>query len=109
MAYDFRRSADVGIASSALAWVCWYIMTVPPVTEDDADYVAPVSLGLAYPRLVRGAVARIAEAWEKSHTFVCKVRDGELALTDDRIRKLPQSQRDHLFEVMSANAQLTLF
>ena len=56
-----------------------------------------------------GAQTRIAKAWKVSPSMVARVRDGLSPLTDERIRKLPQSQRDHLFEVMSANAQLTLF
>lgn len=56
----------------------------------------------------RGAMARVAEAWNKSHQFVGKVRDNELALTDDRIRALPRAQRLHLFEVLDETSQLSL-
>ena len=53
MAYDYRRTSDTGITSSALAWACWYVMTIPPVTEDDADYVGLVGLGLVHPPFIR--------------------------------------------------------
>lgn len=55
----------------------------------------------------RGALTRIADAWSVSPTVVRKVRDGLAPLTDSRIRALPEAQRRHLFEVMSANSQLS--
>lgn len=56
-----------------------------------------------------GAIARIARAWGVSDSVVRKVRDGLAPLTDDRIRALPRAQRAHLFEVLDASAQLSLF
>ena len=56
-----------------------------------------------------GAVARIARAWDVSDSVVRRVRDGEAPLTDSRIRALPRAQREHLFEVLDATAQLSLF
>ena len=56
-----------------------------------------------------GAMSRIARAWGVSVTLVARVRDGLAPLTDDRIRALPRAQREHLFEVLDASAQLSLF
>lgn len=56
-----------------------------------------------------GAMSRIARGWGVSITMVVRVRDGFAPLTDDRIRALPKKQRGHLFEVLDATAQLSLF
>ena len=56
-----------------------------------------------------GAMSRIARAWDVSDQVVYNVRDGLAPLTDDRIRALPRAQREHLFEVLDASAQLSLF
>lgn len=56
-----------------------------------------------------GAIARIARTWAVSPSMVARVRDGLSPLTDERVRKLPQAQREHLFQVLDANAQLSLF
>ena len=56
-----------------------------------------------------GALARIARAWGVSDSVVRKVRDGDAPLTDSRIRALPRAQREHLFAVLDASAQLSLF
>lgn len=56
-----------------------------------------------------GAVARIARAWGVSDSVVRKVRDGDAPLTGSRIRALPRAQREQLFKVLDASAQLSLF
>ena len=55
----------------------------------------------------RGAMARIARAWDVSDQVVYNVRDGVSPLSDDRILALPRAQREHLHEVLSATAQLS--
>lgn len=54
-----------------------------------------------------GAMSRIARSWGVSITMVVRVRDGLAPLTDDRIRALPRAQREHLFEVLASNSQLS--
>ena len=56
-----------------------------------------------------GAVSRIARAWRVNDSVVRRVRDGLAPLTDDRIRALPRAQREQLFKVLDASAQLSLF
>ena len=52
-------------------------------------------------------MARIARAWDVSDQVVYNVRDGVSPLSDDRILALPRAQREHLYEVLSATAQLS--
>lgn len=55
----------------------------------------------------RGAMARIARAWDVSDQVVYNVRDGVSPLSDDHILALPRAQREHLYEVLDETSQLS--